>query len=195
MPALGGAPARPPVPPQGAPGGSGRPSTPREEAGPLGAQPRPRALEPAATEAARYPGFDRVLPACCSATYSPAYSTTQASQEGAAPRDLRRGEAAQDARAPPPRANPNLNPEPNPSPNPNKARYYRELALSRTLPLALARCATTDGSVSARCATSATTGAAWPTGPCGAGWARSRVHTRRPQAAPVVPCARDAVCP
>jgi hypothetical protein len=45
------------VPPQGAPGGSGRPSTPREEAGPLGAQPRPRALEPAVTEAADSTAF------------------------------------------------------------------------------------------------------------------------------------------
>ena len=50
-------PSSPPVPPQGAPGGSGRPSTPREAAGPPGAQPRPRLLEPAATEAARYPGL------------------------------------------------------------------------------------------------------------------------------------------
>ena len=83
--------------------------------------------------------------------HSPACSPAQASEEGAAPRDLRRREAAQDARAPRARANPSLNPEPHPSPNPNKARYYRELALSRTLPLALAlalalaRCATTEG--------------------------------------------------
>ena len=45
------------MPPQGAPGGSGRPSTPREVAGPPGAQPRPRLLEPAATEAADSTAF------------------------------------------------------------------------------------------------------------------------------------------
>ena len=36
----------------------------------------------------------------------------------------------------------------------------------------------------------ATTGADLPIGRCGAGWARSRVHTGRPEAAPVMPCAR-----
>ena len=45
------------MPPQGAPGGSGRPSTPSEAAGPPGAQPRPRLLEPAATEAADSTAF------------------------------------------------------------------------------------------------------------------------------------------
>ena len=50
-------PSSPPVPPQGAPGGSGRPSTPRERPAPPGAQPRPRLLEPAATEAADSTAF------------------------------------------------------------------------------------------------------------------------------------------
>ena len=129
-------------------------------AGPPGALPRPRLLEPAATEAARYPPpawtvhYSRAARLLTYApAHSPACSPAQASEEGAAPRDLRRREAAQDARAPRARANPSLNPEPHPSPNPNKARHYRELALSRTLPLAvavavalaLARCATTEG--------------------------------------------------
>ena len=155
MPALRSAPARPPCLLRArlaAPGGPALPGKRPAHRAPsqgLGCS-RPPSPRPHVT-----PAWDRALLACCSATYSPAHSPAcspaQASEEGAAPRDLRRREAAQDARAPRARANPNLNPEPHPSPNPNKARDYRELALSRTLPLALAlalalaRCATTEG--------------------------------------------------
>eukprot|EP00964_Phaeocystis_antarctica_P050803 scaffold29574_cov48-Phaeocystis_antarctica.AAC.2 len=46
-------PSSPSVPPRGAPGGSGRPGTPK----PLGAQPRPRVLERAASKAADSTAF------------------------------------------------------------------------------------------------------------------------------------------
>ena len=42
------------VPPQGAPGGSGWRGAPRRETGPLGAQPLPQVLEPAASKAAYF---------------------------------------------------------------------------------------------------------------------------------------------
>ena len=45
-------PTSPPVPPQGAPGGSGRLLLPGEEASPPGVQLLPRVLEPAASKAA-----------------------------------------------------------------------------------------------------------------------------------------------
>ena len=45
-------PSSAPVPPQGAPGGSGQLGTPRDEAGPLSAQPLPFVLERAASKAA-----------------------------------------------------------------------------------------------------------------------------------------------
>ena len=48
-----------PAPPQGAPGGSGQLGSSQEEAGPLGAQPLPRVLELAASEAT-----DFTVPAC-----------------------------------------------------------------------------------------------------------------------------------
>ena len=47
-------PSSAPVPPQGAPGGSGQLGTPRGEAGPLGAQPLPRLLELATSQAAYF---------------------------------------------------------------------------------------------------------------------------------------------
>ena len=55
------------MPPQGAPGSSGWLSAPTRETGPLGAQPLPRVLEPAASKAADSPEFDhqvafRMLP-------------------------------------------------------------------------------------------------------------------------------------
>ena len=47
-----------PAPPQGAPGGFGRLGTPRVEARPLGAQPRPQVLELAASKVAGFTAFD-----------------------------------------------------------------------------------------------------------------------------------------
>ena len=48
-------PSSAPAPPQGAPGGSGQPTSPRVRgAGPLGAQPLSRAVEPAASKAAGF---------------------------------------------------------------------------------------------------------------------------------------------
>ena len=46
------------VPPQGAPGSSGWLGAPTGETGPLGAQPLPRVLELATSEAADFPTFD-----------------------------------------------------------------------------------------------------------------------------------------
>ena len=46
-----------PAPPRDAPGGSGRLRTPGREARPLGAQPAPALLEPAATKAADSTAF------------------------------------------------------------------------------------------------------------------------------------------
>ena len=54
-----------PVPPQGAPGGSGPWGTSRGETGPLGAQPSlPRVLGLTASKAAEFPAFDHVGGAC-----------------------------------------------------------------------------------------------------------------------------------
>ena len=50
-------PSSPPVPPQGAPGGSGRVGTPRVEARPLGAPPPPRAFKRAASKVANFTAF------------------------------------------------------------------------------------------------------------------------------------------
>ena len=50
-------PSSAPAPPQGVPGGSGWLSTPRGEAGPLGTQPLPRMLAPAASKAADFSAF------------------------------------------------------------------------------------------------------------------------------------------
>ena len=51
-------PSSAPVPPQGKPGGSGRPETHRRGTGPLGAQPLPQVLERAASKAADFTAFD-----------------------------------------------------------------------------------------------------------------------------------------
>eukprot|EP00964_Phaeocystis_antarctica_P089799 scaffold57351_cov50-Phaeocystis_antarctica.AAC.5 len=51
-------PSSAPVPPQGAPGGSGQLGAPRAEACPLVAQPLPRVLELAASRAADFTAFD-----------------------------------------------------------------------------------------------------------------------------------------
>jgi hypothetical protein len=51
-------PSSAPVPPQGAPGGSGRLETPRREAGPLGAPPLPQVPERAASKAAGFTAVD-----------------------------------------------------------------------------------------------------------------------------------------
>ena len=48
----GQGPSSTPVPPPGAPGGSGQPGTPRASPGPLGAQPLPRVPGLAASKAA-----------------------------------------------------------------------------------------------------------------------------------------------
>ena len=53
-------PSSAPAPPQGAPGGSGQPGTPSKMPRPLGAQPLPRVLEPAASKAADFTAFDHV---------------------------------------------------------------------------------------------------------------------------------------
>ena len=50
-------PSSAPVPPQGAPGGSGRRPLSGGDAGPLGAQPLPRVLERAASKAAHFPAL------------------------------------------------------------------------------------------------------------------------------------------
>ena len=55
-------PSSAPVPPQGAPGGSGQLETPRREAGPLGAQPLPRVLELAASKVADSTAFGHLHP-------------------------------------------------------------------------------------------------------------------------------------
>ena len=56
---LGSAPSSPPVPPQRAPGGSGRLGTPRAEVRPPGAPPPPPVLERAASKVAHVAAFDR----------------------------------------------------------------------------------------------------------------------------------------
>eukprot|EP00964_Phaeocystis_antarctica_P126927 scaffold90602_cov52-Phaeocystis_antarctica.AAC.1 len=53
-------PSSAPAPPQGAPGVSGQPGTPRKRPRPLGTQPLPRVIEPAASKAADFTGFDRL---------------------------------------------------------------------------------------------------------------------------------------
>ena len=53
-------PSSPPVPPQGAPVGSGQLGTPRGEARPLGSQPRPQVLERAACKVADFTALDHL---------------------------------------------------------------------------------------------------------------------------------------
>ena len=57
---LGSAPARTPVPPQGALGGSGQLSTPKKKSAHCSAQPLPQVLELAASKAAHSPAFDHI---------------------------------------------------------------------------------------------------------------------------------------
>ena len=60
---LGSAPARPLVPPQGAPGGSGAAWYSQSEAQPLGTPPPPRGLERAASKVAGFTAFDLIMQA------------------------------------------------------------------------------------------------------------------------------------
>ena len=53
-------PSSAPVPPQGAPGGSGQRGTPRKRPSPLGARLLPPVLEPAAAGAAHFTALDHV---------------------------------------------------------------------------------------------------------------------------------------
>eukprot|EP00964_Phaeocystis_antarctica_P041450 scaffold23688_cov51-Phaeocystis_antarctica.AAC.4 len=110
-------PSSAPVPPQGAPGGSGQLSTSRERAThSLGAQPPPRVLELAASKAADFTAFNHIQVGSSRALPSRLPAALVGGCLGRKPMY-----PASLAPGFNPNPNPNHNHDPNPNPNPNQA--------------------------------------------------------------------------